>query len=66
LIPIIGSIVLIVIYLVLLFGSKTAPSLKNRIIASLIWVGIALAVFAVLMMTGLFAYLAETAVRQIS
>ncbi|MCL2806916.1 MAG: hypothetical protein FWD27_01920 [Coriobacteriia bacterium] len=40
LIPIIGSVAYIVIILIIGFGTKTAISLKNRVIAALIWAGI--------------------------
>ena len=39
-IPIVGSIAYIVIILVIGFGSSSAVSMKNRIIASLIWIAI--------------------------
>jgi len=40
LIPIIGSIIYIILILVIGFGSTTALSLKNRILATLIWMAI--------------------------
>ena len=48
LIPIFGSIAYIVILFYLAFSSKTAKSMKNRYIASLIWAAIALVVSIVL------------------
>lgn len=36
-IPIVGSIVALVLYLVIGFGSTTAVSMKNRVLASLLW-----------------------------
>ncbi|MEG0217934.1 MAG: hypothetical protein RR655_06415, partial [Raoultibacter sp.] len=37
LIPILGSIACIVIYAIIAFGSSTAISMKNRVLASLVW-----------------------------
>jgi hypothetical protein len=65
-IPIIGSIALIVIYLVLLFSDKTAPSLKNRIIANLVWAVVVIGAFIVLMLTGLLASVTQFAASQVS
>lgn len=48
LIPILGQIALIVIYCILAFSSKTAQSLKTRYQASLIWAGILLALYIVI------------------
>ena len=44
LIPIAGSIAYIIIILVIGFGSKTAISLKNRVLMNLIWAVIGIAV----------------------
>lgn len=51
-IPIVGSIAYIVILCVIGFGSKSAISMKNRVIASLIW----MAVGIVLSLLFLFAF----------
>lgn len=51
-IPIIGSIAAIIIYLVIGFGSSTARSMKNRVLASLIW----LAIWLVLGLLFLFVF----------
>lgn len=51
-IPIIGSIAYIVILCVIGFGNKSAISMKNRVIASLIW----MAVGIVLSLLFLFAF----------
>ena len=48
LIPIVGSLVALVIYCVILFGSETAPSIKNRMIATLIWMAIGLVIAGLL------------------
>ncbi|NTU89137.1 MAG: hypothetical protein HGA54_04405 [Actinobacteria bacterium] len=37
LIPIVGSIAALVIFLVMAFGSSTAPSVKNRLLAYFVW-----------------------------
>lgn len=47
LIPIFGSIAAIVIFFILAFSSKTAESLKTRYQANLIWAGIVLALYIV-------------------
>ncbi len=56
LIPCIGSLAAIVIYFILAFSSKTAKSLKNRYVASLIWSAIIVVlyiiVFAILAAVG--------------
>ncbi|MEG2933279.1 MAG: hypothetical protein RR842_06830 [Gordonibacter sp.] len=39
-IPILGSIACIVIYAIIAFGSSTAISMKNRVLASLVWFAI--------------------------
>lgn len=43
-IPIIGSIVALILYLVIAFGSTTSVSMKNRVIATILWFVIWLAV----------------------
>ena len=47
-IPIVGAIAAIIIYIVMLCSTETAPSIKNRIIACIIWSAIGLAFSAVL------------------
>ena len=47
-IPFVGWLAVLIIYCVILFGSETAPSIKNRMIADLIWIALALVVFGVL------------------
>ncbi len=66
LIPIVGSLAAIIIYCVILFGSETAPSIKNRMIASLIWmaiglviVGLAIVIFGVGAFTALMQRFGE-------
>lgn len=54
-IPIIGSIAALVIYLVIAFGSNTAPSMKYRIIASLIWCVVSIVVLIFLFAFGLLS-----------
>ncbi len=60
LIPILGSIALLVILIVMACSAQTAPSMKNRIIANFVWLGIAIIawiiVFFILMATGMWAY----------
>lgn len=46
-VPIIGTIVWLIIYAVIAFGSKTSPSMKNRILANLAWFVIGLIIFLV-------------------
>ena len=36
-IPIVGSIVALILYIVIAFGSTTSVSMKNRVLASLLW-----------------------------
>ena len=48
LIPFFGSIAALVLYCILAFSSKTAVSLKTRYQANLIWAGIVLALYIVL------------------
>lgn len=36
-IPILGSIAALVLYLIIAFSSGTSPSMKNRVLASFIW-----------------------------
>ena len=62
LIPIVGQLAVIVIYCVILFGSETAPSVKNRMIATLIWVVIGLVIGGLLL--GIFGVAAITAFAQ--
>ncbi len=61
LIPIFGSIAYLVIYIVLLCSDKTNKCLKSRMLASLIWTGIAVAiwviVFVLLISIGMFGAL---------
>lgn len=52
-IPVIGSIVALVIYLILAFGNRAAPSIRYRIMASLIWCVIAFILVIILTATGL-------------
>ncbi len=47
-IPFVGWLAVLIIYCVILFGSETAPSIKNRMIADLIWIAIGLAICGVL------------------
>ncbi len=61
LIPILGSIACIVIYLIIAFGSSSAVSLKNRVLASLIWV----AIWIVIMLLFLFAFGGMAAIQSI-
>ena len=61
-IPIVGQLAVIVIYCVILFGSETAPSVKNRMIATLIWVVIGLVIGGLLL--GIFGVAAITAFAQ--
>jgi hypothetical protein len=65
LIPILGSIVLLVILIVMACSEKTAPSIKNRILSYFIWVGISIALciiaLIVLMTTGIWAYMLSMA-----
>jgi hypothetical protein len=67
LIPILGTIAVLIIYLIILFGSQTAPSLRNRIVANLIWVAIAIgvyiAVIVLLLATGSFALITDSISR---
>jgi len=44
LIPILGNIAYIIIILVIAFGGSTAISLKNRVLATLIWVAIGIVI----------------------
>lgn len=55
LIPIVGSIAVIVIYCVIGFGNTAAPSMRARILASLIWAAIALIALILLTMFGVFS-----------
>ena len=62
LIPIVGTLVTLIIYCVILFGSETAPSIKNRMIATLIWIAIGLVICGLLIAiagVGAFTSLAE-------
>ena len=54
-IPVVGSIAALVIYIYLLAAKATAPSIKNRIAADLIWVLIALVLFLVVLLPNLHA-----------
>jgi len=38
LIPVLGSIAAIIIYLIIAFGSSTSLSMKNRVLASIVWI----------------------------
>lgn len=62
-IPIIGTIAALVILLVIAFGGKSAISVKNRIIADLIWLVIAIVAFFIFTMFGGMALLAAYSVR---
>ena len=64
-IPVIGTIACIIIYIVLLVSSKTAPSLKNRIIANLIWIAIAIVASIALALSGVLAFLGQAAISQL-
>ena len=44
-IPIAGTVACLVIYIVIAAKYETAPSVKNRIIASLVWLGVWIFVF---------------------
>lgn len=54
-IPIIGSIAAIIIYIVIAANSKTAPSMRNRIIMSLIWAAIFIVLSLILFALGVFS-----------
>lgn len=62
-IPIIGTIAALVILLIIAFGGKSAVSVKNRIIADLIWLVIAIVAFFFFTMFGGMALLAAYAGR---
>ncbi len=47
-IPFVGWLAVLIIYCVILFGSETAPSIKNRMIADLIWIAIGLIICGIL------------------
>jgi len=47
-IPIVGSIAVLVIYLILAFGSKTAGPIKTRMQANFVWAAIILGIYIVL------------------
>ena len=64
LIPIIGTIAYIIIILVIAFGSSTTISLKNRILATMVWViiGIVLSIILTIIFGGtLLSFLATVA-----
>ena len=48
LIPVVGSIVLIIISCIIAFGSKTAPSVKTRMQMSLIWAVVLICLYIIL------------------
>lgn len=52
-IPVIGSVAALVIYLILAFGNRAAPSIRYRIMASLIWCVIAFVLVIILTAAGL-------------
>ena len=61
-IPIVGSLATLIIYCVILFGSETAPSIKNRMFATLIWMAIGLVVFGIMIAIfgiGIFTAMAQ-------
>ena len=50
LIPVVGFIAYLVIYIIILCSGKTNVSIKNRMIASLIWSGIAVGIWVALIL----------------
>ena len=62
LIPIVGTLAVLIIYCVILFGSETAPSIKNRMIATIIWMVIGLVIGGLLL--GIVGIGAFTALAQ--
>lgn len=59
-IPILGSIVALILYLIIAFSSGTSVSMKNRVLASLLWFVIWIAVGLIFMFAfGGFALLAS-------
>ena len=48
-IPFIGPLAALIIFCVILFGSETAPSIKNRMIATIIWMVIGLVIGGLLL-----------------
>jgi len=54
-IPIVGSIAALIIYIVIAVRNDTAPSMKSRIIMSLIWAGIFIVLGLILMTLGVFS-----------
>ena len=67
-IPFVGTLAVIIIYCVILFGSETAPSIKNRMIATLIWMAIGLVIGGLLLAIvgiGAFTALAQRMTERI-
>ncbi|MCL1796726.1 MAG: hypothetical protein FWG24_00130 [Eggerthellaceae bacterium] len=58
-IPIIGSIACLVIYLIIGFGKETAPSMKNRVIMTLIWCAISIVLSLLGLALGGFALIQQ-------
>lgn len=54
-IPIIGTIAALVIYAIIGFGSSAAPSMKNRVLASLVWLVICIVACIVLFAGGILS-----------
>lgn len=55
LIPIVGTVACLVLYIIIAASRETAPSVQNRIIVSLIWLGVwvlVLLLFCLLVMAG--------------
>lgn len=55
-IPVLGSLAALAIYLVLAFGNRAAPSMRYRIMASLIWCVIAIILIVILTTAGFFTF----------
>lgn len=55
-IPVIGSVAALVIYLILAFGNRAAPSIRYRIMASLIWCVVAFILVIILTTAGLVTF----------
>lgn len=54
-IPIVGTIAALVIYAIIGFGNSAAPSMKNRVLASFIWLVICIVVLIVLFAGGILS-----------
>lgn len=54
-IPILGSVAAIIIYIVIAASDKTAPSMKYRIIMSLIWAAVFIVLSLILFALGVFS-----------